>query len=194
VTAGAERSHLIQDLASLCRHAYAARPVVAVAARGTAFLGNGVGAVECVIQAAPACIRRIQGVARIGDGHDELRAGDAGDFRVDILGADGERRRLRFQVADPAQELEVGRGIDRSAAGDAVPCVDHVLQAIAPVQQCPVARRQIADELAVAAPERIGVHAGSRDRLGVDEIIQRTGDPQISSVGIIHAGHLLDPF
>ena len=59
---------------------------------------------------------RVQREARVRDRHDKLRAGDRGKLGVNIRGADLERRRLRGQIADLAQEIAIGRRVMRLAA------------------------------------------------------------------------------
>ena len=97
----------------------AARRVVAAAARRALRLGHRVGAVERVVEAAPAGVGRIERIAGVGHGNDELRAGDAArspgrPWPVPIAKCAGSRP----QVADLAQERLVG-GLRRSACRDA---------------------------------------------------------------------------
>ena len=62
--------------------------------------GDGIRAIERIIQAAPARIGRIQRITRIGHGHDKLRPGHGGDFRIHIRGAHRHTGRFRQQIAD----------------------------------------------------------------------------------------------
>ena len=82
VAAGGERHGGIEEGLGLGDHLVAARLVVAFSAFAR-IVRNSVGAVEGVIERAPARIRGVQRVARIGEGHDELRAADLADFLVD---------------------------------------------------------------------------------------------------------------
>ena len=109
----------------------AARRIVAFRRRlGVA--RNGVGAIERVVERAPARIGGIERVARIAHRHDELRAGDGGDLVVDVGGVDFKVRDLRHQIADLGEErlLRARRrtGCPRRAA---VPGVDLRLQFVA---------------------------------------------------------------
>ena len=61
---------------------------------------NQVRPVEGVVQAAPAGIGRIEGETRIADRHHQLRAGDRGNFRVNIAGVDREIFPLRHKITD----------------------------------------------------------------------------------------------
>ncbi len=65
--------------------------VVAFAFFRAAVFADRVGAVEGVVQRAPAGVRGVEREARIHHRHDQLRAGGAGDFIVDVL-----RRRLEI--------------------------------------------------------------------------------------------------
>ena len=70
---------------------------------------------ERIVQAAPPRVRRIQGVARVGDGHDELRPRDLSDLGIDLGRRNGDCATLRQQIADLAQEGLVGGGVVRLA-------------------------------------------------------------------------------
>ncbi|KAG1173677.1 hypothetical protein G6F35_016731 [Rhizopus arrhizus] len=92
-----KRSGGIQESAGARDDGGAAVGVVAlagVARRG----GNGVGAVERVVQAAPARVGGVQRVARIRHRHDQLRAGLLRDFGVDVVGRGLHAGRLRQQI------------------------------------------------------------------------------------------------
>ena len=127
-----EGGRLVQHLLGAGDHGGAAHGVEALAAGGAAGLGQGVGAVERVVQAAPAGVGGVQGVAGVHHGHDELRAGDGGDFRIDAGCVDLKRFGLGQQVADAAEELGVGGGVVGVGALAGVPGVDLRLQGVAP--------------------------------------------------------------
>ena len=156
--------------------ARAADRVVAGAARRAAVLGDGVGAVQRVVQAAPARVRGIQRIARVGHRHDELRAGDAGDLGIDVVRADREVRRLWLQIADAAQEFRIGAG---SIGLPGVPGARR--------RSVAAARRACRAVPCCAAPDRGSVRrspartgrldAGAGDRLSVDEVVQRARQP-----------------
>ena len=90
--------------------------VVAFAARKLAPIRDHVGPVERVVEAAPASVRGVERIARVGERHDELRPGDMRDFVVDPGGLGPHARGLRQQVADFPQETFVGCKVERSAA------------------------------------------------------------------------------
>ena len=83
VAAGRERHSGIEDGFCLGDHLVATRLVVAAASLAR-IVRDRVGAVEGVIERAPARVRRVQRVAGIGEGNDELRSADLADFLVDI--------------------------------------------------------------------------------------------------------------
>src|SRR3546814_4564208 len=72
-------------------HLRAARGIIAAPLFRAVPLGNDIGAIERVIKAAPARVRRVQRIAGVGERHDELRPGESRDFRVHTGGADGKR-------------------------------------------------------------------------------------------------------
>ncbi len=181
-----QRRGLVENLAGLGNHAGATDRVVAATARGPAILGEGVGAVQGIVQAAPAGICRVQRVARVGHRHDELRSGHAGDLGIDTLRADREVRRLRLQIADPTQEFPIGIRIGRLAAVFQMPAVDLALQLIAPVEQRLVTRRKIADQRGQSRPECCLIDPGAGNRLGIDEIVQRARDLHAAGGHEIH--------
>ena len=77
-----------------------AHRVVARAFFRTFGFSDGIGAIQRVIQRAPAGVRGVQGVAGIHRRHHQLRAGLAADLDVDVGGAGLHVGRLRLQVAD----------------------------------------------------------------------------------------------
>src|SRR3546814_1844047 len=84
-------------------HLRAARGIIAAPLFRAVPLGNDIGAIERVIKAAPARVRRVQRIAGVGERHDELRPGESRDFRVHTGGADGKGDRIRLEIADLAK-------------------------------------------------------------------------------------------
>src|SRR3546814_12728287 len=70
-----------------------------------------VGAVERVVEAAPARIGGVERETRVEGGHDQLRPRHRRDLGVDIAGADAEWRGFGDEIADFAQERLIGRGV-----------------------------------------------------------------------------------
>jgi hypothetical protein len=141
-------------------------------------LGDGVGAVQRVVQAAPARVGGVQRVARVQDGHHQLRAGLHGQLGVHVPGGDLDLGRHRHQVADAFQEGAVGAHVlDRAGVG-LVPGVQLGLQAVALGQQGGVLGRQLGDDGRKALPETALVHAGAGQHLAVDEVVELGGHLQ----------------
>jgi hypothetical protein len=167
VAAGLQRRGGVQHGAGARDDGGAASGVVAAGAR--AFLRDGIGAVEGVVQAAPARIGGIQCVAGVVHGHDELRPGEAGDLVIHVPGGDLERRRRVQQVADAAQEGLIGLPVHRAGGVGAVPFVDAVLEGVAFGQQVGVARAEAAQGLLHGRPEGRGLHPGAGKGFFLDE-------------------------
>ena len=83
MASGRERHGGIQKGLCLRDHFGAARLVVAFAVFA-GLVRYGVGAIEGVVKAAPACVGRIQRVARVGERHHQLRPADLADFLIDV--------------------------------------------------------------------------------------------------------------
>jgi hypothetical protein len=173
VRAGAQRRGAVQQAAGEGDHLAAAHRVIAL---GPCRRLDGVGAVERIIEAAPARIGGVQGVAAVGHRHHQLRAGDGGDFRIDVLGVDLEGRRLGQKVADLAQERGLFGHVQRLAAALAPPIVDLRLQVVATLQQLGVARREVGQHLFQRSPEGVGRYARARQQLAFHEGVQRVVD------------------
>ncbi len=112
----------------------AAHAIVAAAARCAVVLRNGIGAVQRVIQTAPASVGGIERVADVVDRYHELWPGHLGDLGIDLRGVDGKRIASGVQVANLLQELPVLRSIEIWAGVGAVPGIDLCLQLIATLQ------------------------------------------------------------
>ena len=85
----------------------AADLVVTLALFLAVLLGDGVGAVEGIVERAPAGVGGVEREPRVEDRDDELRPGGAGDLVVNACGADSEVGRLGLEVADVGEELLV---------------------------------------------------------------------------------------
>ena len=155
VVAGCERHGGIEKRLGFGDHLVAARLVVALAALGR-IVRDRVGAVERVIKAAPAGVRRVQRVARIGERNHKLRPEHGGEFFIDIRGLNFLCGRLRQQVADFLQEGGVGIHVERLALVRLVPAVDLGLQRIAGGEQFAGPGSQILDDSGKAVPEGVG--------------------------------------
>ena len=173
MAAGSQGGNRVQELLGPGDHAVAAHRVIA-ARRGQ--IAHGIGAIQGVVQAAPAGIGRVQCIAGIHDRHHQLRPRNAGDFGIDVGGLDLEVGTFGDQIADLGQEGAIGGGVVRLAATLAVPGVDGGLQRFATRQQRAVLRPQRVDQVGKAGPELLGAHASLRQRLGFDHPDQRVGN------------------
>ena len=142
-------------------------------------LRDDVGAVQRVVQRAPAGVRGVQGEPRVEHGHHQLRARGGGDLVVDAGGGDGEVVGFRLQIADLGEELLVGLRVDRLDDPVPVPLVDLGLQLVAAGQQVLILRCQIGDHLVDAGPEAVRIDVGAGQRFVVDEVVQHLGDAQV---------------
>ncbi len=181
VAAGGERCRTVQERAREGDHARPAHRVVGAGAGGPAVLGDRIGAVERVVEAAPARIRGVQRVARVHHRHHQLRPGERGDLGIDVLRADREVIALGQQVADPGQEGAIGSCIESGVR--AVPGVDLRLQLVAARQHGAVARGEFPHDGGETAPEGLGVDTGAGQDLLDHELVQGPGDLQAVPVG-----------
>ena len=175
VTGAVEGEEAVEEDAGAGDDPGAAAAVVTARGRGRA---HGVGAVERVVEAAPAGVGSVERVARVGDGHDELGARHEGDLGVDVGGFDLEIGAVLDEVADLGEELLVGLVIVRLVAVADVPLVDLALQLVAPVEEGLVLRGEVGDEGGEAGPEVIGRDAGAGQGALLDEPGQLGGHLQ----------------
>src|SRR3546814_1553458 len=105
--------------------------------------GNGVRAVERVIQAAPARVSGVEQEPRVEDRYNQLRASDPRDFIVDIPGSDRKRRGFGSQIADGAKERLIFLHVEGLALTRKMPVIDLLLHLIADRQQLAIAWCQV---------------------------------------------------
>ena len=152
----------IQEVPRPGDHALAADRIVGAAAFRAIILGYGVGAIQRVVQTAPARVRRIERIAGIHDRHHELRARNLRNLRVDVVSGDAEGGRLGMQVADLPEKCLVGIGVKRFALVVAMPLVNLRLQSVPLPQESPVLRTQRCPDVGHALPEVIGINPCAR--------------------------------
>ena len=162
-----QREVRVQKFATVGNHFVATNRVVTHAGFCAVFGGNHVRTVQCVVQAAPACIGRVQRIARIAHRHHELRAGDGGDFCINIFCGHLKIRAIRHDVANFDQKGFIGGEI--RALVRFVPRINFRLQFIAFGQQSFVLRGQIEHHLLEIFPIGIAVQANARQS-GFDEV------------------------
>ena len=170
VAAAGQGGRTVQHLTGAFHYLGAAGLVVAAGAGGL-LLGDGVGAVKGIIEAAPAGIGGVERVAGVGDRHHELRTRDTGDLVVHMLRPDGKILGLGQHIADIPQEALVIRLVEGLAGPRAVILVDLGLELVADGEQRAVARREVPDEPGQAAPEGGAGHPRAGKRLPLDEIV-----------------------
>ena len=124
VGARRQRRSLVEELARIGDHLVATNLVIARPLFGAVAFRNDVGAVQRVIQRAPASIGRVQREPRVEDRHHQLRAGGRRDFVVDAGGGDGEVTGFGQQVTDFSEELAVSVHVERLDHAVPVPLVD----------------------------------------------------------------------
>ena len=169
------------------------RPARRVIALARSRARNGIRAIERIIQAAPARIGGVEQETGVEDRDNQLRPGHAGDFGIDILAADPERRRFLDQIADLAQEGLIGSGVVRLPPAHLMPRVDLRLQVIARAQQRRIVGGEARQYVGSARPEGGGINARARQRALLDEIGQRLRNLQAGAFNhtVGHAIHSL---
>ena len=179
--AGGERRRLVEHLAGIADHLGAADRIVALAAGRRL---QGVGAVQGVVEAAPAGVGGIEREAAVGDRHHQLRSGQAGDLRIDAGGCDLKRRRLGQQVADAFEECVLLGDIERLALPPAPPGVDLGLQVVPAGQQGGVSRCEVGQDPLQRRPEFRGLEVEPGQELGLHEGRQDVVDRKLG--GNVH--------
>ena len=182
VGAGRQRRSLVEEGAGEGNHLVTTDLVVALAFLGAAFFADHIGAVQGIVQRAPACVGGVQGEARVHYWYNQLRAGQAGDFFVDIGGGRLEVGRFRQQVADLLQEGFIGCRIVGLTGAGLVPAVDQSLNFVALGEQGTVFRSQLVDHGFGAGPEFFGRYAGAGDGFVIHEVEQHFGDLQATDL------------
>ena len=178
VGAGRQWGVLMEQLAGTRDNAVPSHGVVRPVASRAAVAGDHVGAVQRVVQAAPAGVRGVQGVAGVVHGNHQLRSGHLGDLRVHVRRRDLHTVGFGSQVPDVAQERLVGVPVVRLASPCDVPLVDLGLQIVAGRQEGSGARIELADDGTELVPESIGVDPGTGRKLRANELRQGGGDLQ----------------
>ena len=186
VAALGQRGHFVQEALGPGDDLIAASRVVA-AALGQA--ADGVGAVQGVIQAAPAGVGGVERVASVHDGHDQLRAGHLGDGVIDVGGVDGKVGAFWHQIADLGQEGLVGGHVLDGTGMGAVPVVELFLDIVTLGQQGAVLGAQVVDEAGQALPEGVGADAGAGQSL-LDQVMKGGGHLQAESFDTMGHGSL----
>ncbi|MNZ44858.1 hypothetical protein D3C78_624960 [compost metagenome] len=184
VRASGQRRGFVEEGAGEGDDLVATDLVVALAFFGAAFIADGIGAVQCVVQRAPAGVGGVQGKAGVHHRHDQLRAGHVGDLFVHVLGGGLEIVGLWQQVADFLEEAFVGYGVVGLAFACLVPGVDLGLQLVALGEQGFVLWSEVIDDLLCTRPELLGDDAGPGDGFVVHEVVQDLGDLKATDLNV----------
>ena len=141
-----ERESPVEEICRVANDGSAPGGIVTTSSLLAIVFADRIGAVQRVVETAPARIGRVQSKAGIGDRHDQLRARDLGDLPVHVLGLDLERVSLGNEVTDLAQEADVfvvrpGLSLPRE-----MPVVDRALDFHALVEQRAVEGCQVTDD------------------------------------------------
>ena len=156
-----QRRCAVQHVTRVFNNLGAAHRVVAFAFFSTVGFRDHVGAIQRIVQRAPARVGGIECIARIQNGHHELRACLFGQFCIHIGSGDGDRFWLRHQVADFSEKSAVGLHVSNRAGVGLVPVVHFNLKAVTLGQQRNIFRRQVGYQGIKAFPEIDACNASS---------------------------------
>ena len=147
---------MVQERARVGDDAGPSDGIEGVAGGGAVGGVDGVGAIEGVVETAPAGVGGVERVAGVHHGHDELRAGDAGDLVIGVGCGNLKRRGRGHEVADAGEEVLVVIAGQRGGGVCEVPRVDLGLEVVAAGEEGAVARGEVGDESAEGRPKRFG--------------------------------------
>ena len=182
---GGERGDFIEERPSAGDDQCAAPRVVGA---GGWWGAERVGAVERIVQAAPARVGGVERVARVRERHDELWPGGSGDLGIDALGLDLECHGGGFEIADLAQEGFVGvRGGENAVLRDP-PLVDRGLQAGAGGEEFGIARGEAAEQVGESGQEGRGIDVQAGEDIVHEEGVERGSEFETGGGGIWHEG------
>ena len=185
MAAAGEWDGLIKHGAPARHNSLTAYLVVRTCAGGAAVLRDGIRAIECIVEAAPARVCGIQRISRVGERHDELGPSNYRDLVIDISGADSKIVAFWQNIADVTQKALVVAQIKWLAGALTMILIDAGLELVANLEQLAIARAAVAQQLGKAAPERFSRDACSRRCLPFDELIQGLGNAQAADPDVI---------
>ena len=185
VAAGRQRNGAIEELHCVGNNGRTAPRVVILAALAAVVLRDHIGAIQRVIETAPARVRGIQREAGVAHRDHELRPGNTGDLGIDALGGDFEWRAGILEIANLAQELQVLTVRDRCGGALLVPCIDRRLQRVAAREQGAIEWCQLIDEAREPGPECGRVHGNGRQQLVRDEGVEAGFDLKAACLSVL---------
>ena len=178
VGTGLQRHGAVEELAGPLDDLIAADLVVALTLFLAVFFRDGVGAVQGVVQAAPASVGCVDGEAGVEHRHHQLGACGFCDFGVDVGGRDLEVAGLLNEVADLLQECGVlVRILGAGVIG--VPLIHLLLQVFTLCQQLAVARSELLHDLAEAVPELLLLPLFVPTNGGKQVLVDEIGKPSV---------------
>ena len=172
----------VQEVASGRDHPVSSDRVVGAGCGASVGGGQHVGPVEGVVEASPAGVGGVQGVASVVDGHHQLGPGHRGDLGIDAVRGDGHFGVVLAQIPDVVEESLVGLRVVRApvCTSGAMPVVDLGLELVAPCQKGRVARPQVVEDRFQSLPELLAFDPGVRQSLIGYELMKLRSDVEPS--------------
>jgi hypothetical protein len=153
---------LVQEVCRPSDNLVASFGIIAFPLLATVVFRDHIGAVQRVIQTAPAGIGGIQGITGIHYGYDQLWPGHYGDLVIHVGCGNSKILTFRNEITNVGQKRLVFISIDELALPFPMPGVDLALQLFPFRQQSLVPGRQVIQNLRKRAPKRGRPHPGAR--------------------------------
>ena len=160
-----QRKIRIQKRLRLLDHQRSPRLIEPLAPLGLALIGDRIGPIQRIIQAAPARICGIQRIARIAHRHDQLRPRDHRNLIIHIGRIHQKRRRVGQQIPNLPQKPLIRRRIMGFALMRHVPGVDFRLQLIALGEQRRIGRGKLFQQPRKPVPKSARLQPRPGERL-----------------------------
>ncbi len=189
VTAGLQRNRPIEKVDRIPDYCRTASRIVVSARFLAVVFRDDIRTVQGVIQTAPARVCRIQCKSCIADRYHQLRPGDPGNLRIDILCRDFTGFAGLLEITDRLQELDIFVMIPAATGPGLVPAVDFRLQFVTKVEQRAIAVREFGDQGLEPAPEFIGRKSDDRQQLFFDERVKNRVNRETADLSVIRRRH-----
>ena len=131
-----------------------------------------VTAIEGVIQAAPAGVGGIEGVAGVVGRNNQLRTGHNGNFGIHILGFHGEILPFREEVSYGYEKIFIFLAGEGGMGVIPVPLVDQALQDISFFEEGGVDRGQVGHNSSQGPPKRFRINSGAGCNFVLDQFVK----------------------